>query len=882
MFTDLWFRLRSFFRRNVVEAELDQELHFHFQQHVEKSIAAGLPGEEALRLARLSFGGFDQVKEECRDARGTRLMETLIQDVRYALRMLWKAPGFTIIALLTLALGIGANTAIFSVVYGVLLRPLPYKDADRLIVMNETTPRVGAVGVSYPNFLDWREQSHSFSQMAAVVDLSFNLSGINQPESVHGKAVSPYFLSMMGVRPALGRDFEASEEKPGTAPVALLSYQLWQSHFAADTNVMGRTIALDGKSITIVGVLPADFRTIDKLDLMVPTGVWATGNSAVKERGDRGDIAVVARLAPGVGLEQGRSEMDGIAARLASAYPAENERCGVGMQPIRDAFVADIRPAILVLSCAVMFVLLIACANVANLLLMRGAGRAREIALRIALGASRGRIIGQMLAESLLLASLGGLLGVALAAEMIRGLATLIPAALLSGAEVTLDGAVLLFTAGIVVLSALIFGLIPAAQLTKPDVQSELKESGRSTSATARQLRLRDVLAVAEVAVALILLVGAGLMMKSFYRLLSVDPGFTPDRVLTMEMDLRTDQYQKDPAVLNFWQQVLDRVRVLPGVENAAVGTVVPMAHEHSRSDVTVEGMDSPAPGNYPHPDVHKVSSEYLTTLGVRLLRGRAFADADNENAPPVGMINAVVARRFFPATDAIGKRFAFGHPSAAKPARWITIVGVVSDTSLYGLENPARLEVYLPFRQGASNDMNLVVKSGIDPAALTSAIRGAIASVDKDQPIFAISTMQQLVTESVSTSRVTLILLGLFGGLALVLASIGIYGVISYSVAQRTHEIGVRMALGAERVDVLRMILAHGLRIAGAGVVIGVAASFGLTRLMAKLLFSVSAADPLTFAAVAIVLLFVAMLACYIPARRTLRVDPMIALRYE
>jgi putative ABC transport system permease protein len=453
---------------------------------------------------------------------------------------------------------------------------------------------------------------------------------------------------------------------------------------------------------------------------------------------------------------------------------------------------------------------------------------------------------------------------------------------MLAGASVSLNGPVLLFAAAVVVLCTFVFGLAPASHSTKPDVQSELKESGRAMSASIGQGRMRAALAIAEVSLALILLVGAGLMMKSLYRLLSVDPGFRPDRVLTMNMSLRTAQYAKDPAILNFWQRVLASVRELPGVEAAALGTDVPLTDHHSRSDITLEGMTLPKPGNYPHPDGHSVSPGYAHTLGVPLQRGREFTDADTENAPLVAMINTALARQFFPHQDPIGKRFMFGHPSAKRAPKWITIVGVAGDTKLYGLANPARLEVYLPFRQDASGHMTLIVKSGMEPAALTSAIRSAIASIDKDQPVSDIATMHQLVNDSVSTRRITLILLGVFGALALVLGAIGIYGVLAYSVAQRTHEIGIRMALGARRGDVVRMILAQGAKIAGAGVFIGILASFGLTRLMANLLFSVSPADPATFAAVAIVLVLVALLASYVPARRTLRVDPMIALRHE
>ncbi|MGA3203589.1 MAG: ABC transporter permease, partial [Bryobacteraceae bacterium] len=482
MLTDLLFRIRSLFGKKAAEAALDDELSFHREQQLEKHLKSGLTRDEAMRRFRIEFGGLDQTKEEWREASGVNLIETLWRDLRYALRTLRKSPGFTIVALLTLALGIGANTAMFSIVYGVLLRPLPYKDPSRLIVLNETNARVGKVSVSYPNFEDWRQQSRAFSQMAAVISVSFNLGAVSQPENITGEAVSPNFLSMIGVRPILGRDFDASEEKAGTEPVVLLSYPLWQSHFGGNSNVVGQTITLNGRRFTIVGVLPPDFRTLDKTDVMEPTGVWATNNSSTNDRGDRGDMVVAGRLAPGMTLAQARAEMEELAARLANAYPATNAQCGVLLQPIRDVFVSDVRPAILVLFAAVIFVLLIACANIANLCLMRGASRTKEIALRLAIGASGGRIVGQMLAESFVLASLGGLLGVALAIGGMRGLSQLLPGSILAREDMNLNGMVLLFTAGVVVLSAFLFGLAPALHSTKANVQSELKEGGRNTA----------------------------------------------------------------------------------------------------------------------------------------------------------------------------------------------------------------------------------------------------------------------------------------------------------------------------------------------------------------------------------------------------------------
>jgi putative ABC transport system permease protein len=811
-----------------------------------------------------------------------KAMSTLLQDIRFGLRMLVKNPGFTIVAVLTLGLGIGATTAIFSVVYEVLLRPLPFRDASALVVIHETTPKVGRVSVSYPDFLDWRQQGRAFSQMAAVRNVGFNLAGVSQPEAISGDAVSPNFLSMVGVRPILGRDFDAAEEKPGTAPVAILSYTLWQSHLGGDPNAVGRTITLDGRSFTIIGVLPPDFRSLDKTDLLEPVGVWATHNPDATDRGERGDMVVMGRLVAGVTLRQARAEMEGIAARLAREFPATNDQCGVALQSLRDELVSDTRPAILVLFAAVIFVLLIACANVANLFLVHGAARTKEIALRIAFGASGSRITRQMLTESLVLASLGGTLGVALAMAGTQGMTRLLPAEMLMGERMHLSGAVLLFAAAAVALTALAFGLAPAVHSTKTDVQAELKEGGRSTSAGTAQNRFRGALAIAEISLALILLVGAGLMTKSLHRLMEVNPGFRPESVLTMELDLRTQQYSKDAAIRTFWQQLLDRVRALPGVQSASVGTVVPLTDNHSRADITIEGMALPKPGSFPHPDYHLVSTGYLRTLGVPLQRGRDFTDDDNENTARVGLVNARLARECWPNDDPIGKRFMFGHPQPNNPPKWITVVGVTGDTKLYGLANPSRLEVYVPYRQRTEGEMNLLVRSAIDPISLTAEIRAAVASIDKDQPIFGIATMQQLVSDSVATQRTTLILLGLFSGLALVLAVIGVYGVISYSVARRTHEMGIRMALGAERREVLKLVVGHSLRLTLTGIGLGIAGALALTRFLASLLYSVKPTDLLTFVVASVLLAAVALVASYVPARRATRVDPMVALRYE
>jgi putative ABC transport system permease protein len=879
--SDFFFRIRHLLWRNVAEGELEQELRFHRERQLEKYRKSGFGEAEALRRLRMSFGGLDQVKEECQDAWGTRLLETLLQDLRYGSRTLRKSPGFTVIALLTLALGIGANTAIFSILYGILLRPLPYKDPARLIVLHETTPKVGTVSVSYPDFLDWRAQNTAFSEMAAVNSIGFNLSGINQPENVSGQAVSANFLSMLGMRPLFGRDFDASEDKAGTAAVVLLSYPLWQSHFGGDRNVIGRTIALDGRAFSIIGVLPAGFRWTEKTDILEPIGVWVTSHASSHRRDERGEMAALGRLAPHVSFERAQAQMQMIAARLAKAYPDSNGQFGVELQPIRDVFVSDIRPAVILLFVAVTFVLLIACANVANLFLMRGAGRSREIALRMAVGASRGRILAQMLAESLILTSLGGLAGLALAVAVIRGLVRLMPADMLAGAAVGLSGPVLLFTAAVVLLSAFLFGFAPAARPAKADLQLELKEGGRSASGGASQARWRVVLVLAEISLALVLLVGAGLMMKSLFRLLSVDAGIRTGHVLTMQIDLRTAQYDKDPAILSFWDRLLAAVPQLPGVQATALGTGLPLTDDHDRTDITIAGMDPPKPGSYPHPDIHIISPAYVNALGLRLVRGRPFSDDDNEHAPKVAIINSLAARQLFAGRNPIEGRFHFGQISVKAP-QWLTVVGVVGDTKLYGLANPSRLEVYVPFHQSVSGSMKLIVKSATEPSSLTSEVRRTVASLDKDQPLSDIETMDQYVRDSVSTRRITFFVLGCFSALSLVLAGIGIYGVISYSVAQRMREIGIRVALGAQSSDVLQMVITQGAKIAIAGVLTGIAASFCLTRLMTKLLFSVSSADPLTFAAVAVAILLTALLASCIPARRALRADPVSVLRCE
>ncbi|MEZ5319455.1 MAG: ABC transporter permease [Vicinamibacterales bacterium] len=880
MWRDLLIRLRALVRRRAMEDDLDAELRFHRERQLEAYARAGLSPDEARRRLALEFGGLDQTREACRDARGVTMIEHLMQDVRYGLRALRRTPGFTLVAVLTLGLGLGANTAIFSVVYGVLLRPLPYADPSALVVMNETTPKVGLVSVSYPNYADWRAASRSFSAMAIVVGVDYDLTGGSQPEAIHAEAVSSNYLSMLGVRPALGRDFTAGEDQPGAARVAILGHALWQAQFGGDAGVVGRTLTLDGDPVTVIGVLPEGLRASDSSDLLIPVGVWLGDDDQAAARGNRGNTVVIGRLATGADLDRARTEMGGIAAGLAREHPDTNAEFGVALRPLREVLVGDVRPALLVLFGTVVCVLLIACANVANLSLIRGAGRAREMALRVAIGAGRRRLVAQLLVESAMVAALGGLVGLALAFAGTRGLLRWLPADIVEGATITLNGPVLAFTGVAVLAATLVFGLTPALQAARTDVTTDLNEGGRSATSGRRQRRWRGALAVAEIALALVLLVGAGLMLRSLSALLAVDPGVRTDGVLTMYVGLSSDRYDADEAKQAFWTRLLADAGALPGVEQVALGTNVPLTDNHSRTDISIDGQTFPV-GALPHPDVHIVSPGYFRALGISVREGRAFVASDRAGARRVGLVNRTLAERYFAGVDPVGQRFAFGRQApGAADARWITIVGVVDDTRMYGLDNPSRLEVYVPLGLAGASEMTLVVRTSGDPAALVPSLRSVVAAIDPERPISDVATLTDLRDASLATRRVTLLLLVGFSALALALAALGIYGVMSYGVAQRTNEFGIRLALGARPRDLLRTVLGPGLALAGAGIGIGIALALGLTRLMSALLFSVSAADPATFVSVSAGVALIAFVACLIPGWRALRVDPQMALR--
>jgi len=803
-------------------------------------------------------------------------MSGFLTDIRYALRMMIKKPAFAAVAVATLALGIGVNTAIFSVVEAVLLRPLPFREAERLCALRETSQRVPIVGPSYPNFLDWRGRSRSFQDMAVLIQEGFNLSGVDRPERIGASAVSANLFSLLGVRPILGRDFLPAEDGAGAEPVAILSYGLWQRRFGGDAGAVGKVMTLDGTPTTVVGVLPASLRQANASDLYIPIGRVL---EEVQERGSHDDTVVLARLKPSVTVRAARAEMAALAAALAREYPVTNTGYGVEVAPLSDLLVGETRTPLLLLLGAVGMVLLIACANVANLLLARAATREREIAIRAALGAPRHRVFRQLLTESLLLGAVAGAAGLLMGQWSLGWLLAWIPRDLLNGATPAMNLRVLAFTAGLSLLTALFAGIIPAFQASRRDLNETLKEGGRSPSPGVRPHRLRQGLAVAEIAVALVLSVHSALLLRSFFLLTKVDPGFNPRNVLTMYVDLPEGRYGLPGQTAAFYRQILERIAALPGVQAVALGTDLPLTGNHSRSDISIEGLPIPSPDQFPHPDFHRITPGYLKVLGLPLVRGRNFTEADGPGAPEVALISDSLARRYWPGVDPVGKRFSLGRPRAA--TRWATVVGVVGDTKQYGLDARPPLEVYLPFLQSPRNGA-VVALRGEGPGALAPSVTAAIQAVDPDLPVHDALTMDQVSAASVGSRRLTMTLLGLFAALALILAAVGIYGVISTMVEQRTHEIGLRMALGARRISVLRLVVGEGMRLALLGVALGSMLAVGLTGLLQSLLFGIGARDPLTFLGVAVLLVLVAAAACYLPARRAATVDPMIALRCE
>jgi putative ABC transport system permease protein len=803
------------------------------------------------------------------------MMQTLWQDLRYGARMLLKRPAFTLIAVITLALGIGANTAIFSVVNAVLLRPLPFKDPDRLMVIRETKlPQFPEFSVSPGNFLDWKAQNTVFERLVTSNSSSFNLIGTGDPERLRGMFVSDGFFATFGAVPQLGRDFLPEEDQPGRNLVVMLSNGLWQRRFGGDPKIVNQTITLNGQSYTVIGVMPASFRYGGQnLDLWTP--IAFTAQQAQNHGGHY--LSVVGRLKPGVSVEQARTEMITIAGRLATQYPDANTGWSVKLGPMLEFAVRDIKPALLVLLGAVAFVLLIACANVANLLLARAAGRQKEIAIRTAMGARRWRIVRQLLTESVLLALTGGVVGLVLANWGMKLLLTLAPQNLPRINDASLDGRALGFTAAITLLTGMIFGLVPALQASKPNLNEVMKDAGRGSTESGRRQLIRSTLVVLEVASALVLLVGAGLMIKSFWRLQQVDPGFNPNNALTASVALPRRKYPEEDQQAAFYKQLIEKLATLPGVQTAGAGNVIPLSNDYVLGFV-IEGRPPLPPGAGQSTNYYAVSADYFKAMGIPLLRGRVFTEQDTKNTTRVAVINDSMAKKFFPNEDPIGKRI---HVTNG-PTTFREIVGIVGDVKHYSLEQTATLQTYEPYTQQPFSNMTLVVRTAGDPTSLSSAIRNEVLKLDKEQPVSTITTLDQLVSTSIAQQKFSMLLLGVFAAVAMLLAAIGIYGVLSYAVTQRTHEIGIRMALGAGRRDVLRLVMGHGMILTGIGVALGLMAAFLLTRLMSTLLFSVNATDPLTFGLIPLLLVTIALLACWIPARRATQVDPLVALHYE
>jgi len=808
-------------------------------------------------------------------------MDNLLQDLRFAFRMLARKPGFTVVAVVIMALGIGANTAIFSLVRAVLLRPLPFYEPNRLVMVWEDASFIGFPhNTPAPaNYADWKANNEVFEDMAALDMHSFNLIGDGEPQKVQAYGVSPEFFPLLGVTPALGRVFRPEEDSPEANPVVIISHRLWQSRYGGDGDIVGRDILLNSDKHTVVGVMPAGFQFLQSY-----IGLWVPLKMPKEEMANRDShfLQVVARTKPGVTLDQAQTNVKTIMAGISRDYPDSAGRIGAYVVPLSEELTGETRRPLVLLLVAVGFVLLIACANLANLLLSRAIGRSKEIAVRTALGARRSRLVRQLLTESIVLSSAGGAGGMLVAVWSFSFLQQLIPPGLTLFADLRVDPTVLVFTFALSVVTGIIFGLAPAIQASKTDLNEALKQGGGRTTLSAGNRRLQSAMVVGEVALAMVLLVGAGLLIKTFARLRGQYEGLRPESVLTVRTQLPEEKYQEPARRIAFYDQVLERVGALPGVVSAGYTTSVPLEWKGGTNGITIEGRPV-EPGVIYDANYRQVSEDYFKAMGVALREGRYFSETDAGQAMLVAIINETMAREFWPNENALGKRFKLGGPESRRP--WLTIVGVVADVRQMGADAPVKAEMYKPYKQAATQffaPRDLVIRTSVSPTSLSSAVVAKVHEVDPDQPVSNIRTMEQVLGEEIQLRKTGSTLLAFFAALAMLLAALGIYGVLSYFVTQRTPEFGVRMALGAQTGDILRLVLKRGMGLALAGVAIGLAASFVLTRLMASLLFEVSASDPATFGLIAVVLAGVAFLSCYIPARRAAKVDPMAALRYE
>lgn len=870
-----------YFRRERWDQERERELQAYLETETDENIARGMTPEEARYAAKRKLGNPTLIREEIYRMNSLTFIESLWQDVRCGLRMLRKNAGFAVVAILTLALGIGANTAIFSVIHAVLLNPLPYDNPERIVLLLESNPSRGfpQFSVSPPNYTDWKKDATSFEQIASIDRGDFNYTGGLEPERLSGARVASSFFAVMGAPPAMGRTFLPDDDVVGKASVVVLSYGLWARHFGSDPQILGKSMTLDGQSYRVVGVMQNGFQFPRGVDLWLPSEFDADALSP----GARGAhyLRVMARLKPGVGMDKAQAEMVAISKRLELQYPRTNTGWTSRLLSLNEATVGNVRPALLILFGAVGFLLLIACANVANLLLAQATARQKEIAIRFSLGASRLRIARQLLTESILLSGIATGLGLLLAEWAVRALRTLPPSNLPRAASIGLDLPVLGFAAGVAVLTGLLFGFAPALEITRSAPAETLKEGGRTSSVGGHGVR--NALVVLETTLALVLLVGSGLLLKSFLRLQTVDPGFQYKNVVTADVSLPRSKYSTDAQKMQFFDQLLQRIQSVQGVGEVAAASGNPMKGSNLSFAFATKNLQALSPADQPSAGYYVISANYFHTLGIPLLVGRYFTREDSVGSLRVAIISQSVAQRFFHGRNPIGQTIAIG-VGAPRPGGplWREIVGVVGDVKDDGLGEAATMTVYEPATQMGWSDMNLFVRADGDVSQIAATVRSQVAAVDKDQPVGDFSTGEQLLAEAVAQPQLRTMLLSLFAGLALVLASLGIYGVMSNTVAQRTHEIGVRMALGAGQDNVLRLVLSNGMRLTLLGIALGSAGAFALTRLIKGFLFHVTPTDPATFVEVALFLFLVALLASYIPARRATRVDPVVALRYE
>ena len=808
-------------------------------------------------------------------------MGQLLQDLRYAFRLLVKTPAFTLIAILTLALGIGANTAIFTVVNAVLLRPLPFRDPSQLVIVAERS-KFPVISTSYENWLDWRGQGHSFEAMEATRGATIALTGLGEPERLNSRNMTAGIFPLLGVNAVVGRTFLPEEDRAGGNPVVIVSYGFWHRRYSGSRDILGKPITLDSQPYTIVGVLPAGFELLAPADVYLPFTPWA--KTLPDDRSWHPGIMAIARLKPGVTREQARTEMVALTKRLEQQYPDFNTGFSADIVGLQEQMVQNVRPALLLLLGAVAAVLLIACVNVANLLLARAAARGKEVAIRTSMGASRGRVIRQLLTESVLLSFTGGLLGIVLAWAALGPLLKLATDSVPKAFTVALDYRVLIFTLGVSILTGLLFGIVPALRTAKLDLRESLNECSRGSTTGPGQHRVRGLLVAAEIAAAMLLLVSAGLLLRSFARLQDVPPGFRPDHLLAADLPLSQNAYAKPEQRFEFFDRLIERARALPGVHSAGAASTLPVSGTGGLLHFNIAGRPPKSPQDFTAAGYRMVTPHYFETLSIPLLQGRFIASSDTEKAPAVAVINSAMSRTYWPGENPLGKRIQLG-ALPDKQIPYMEIVGVVGDV-LQGLGDDAKAEMYSPYRQADALipvfQLSIVLRTATEPHAAVSALRSALAEIDPNQPLVNVRSMEENIATSVAQPRFRTWLIGIFAALALLLAAVGVYGVMSYSVTQRTNEIGIRVTLGAQPGDVFRIIVGEGLRLALVGVGVGLVAALVLTRTLQSFLYGISASDPLTFAGVAILLTLVAVAASFFPARRATRVDPMIALRYE